>query len=395
MVTFFDRSGIWWLDRQTLQDFAAGRAFWRRKKIYIGMLDVEPKALKDRAYNFGSMVHVGDDKVTIETDIAVISIRLWYTKGNKAISRGKCVPRNWFVGSAKDTRGLKHGSLTKHGLFRYNINQVLPYTMCTPFSAGAVLDDIEPLWFVNQKFPDRDETNAFFTASRRKNAYRTIAGMYRCAAAAGISPERVWLGFGGLLGIVREGDFILNDNDIDMCINMSKDGKPERKYLEYLHQTGFFEPDKKHKDHFRKMVEKREKAPAWRKDPKCPVWTSIGPMGIEHEDGVKSCNWFWFNHNGYAWHSKGGKWTRPKKFDGKVFPYTDKDAAIAKGMPKELVAEMVPYNFHGVDIFIPKRAGACCDWWYPGWLRPAKGSSVKKVVMIVGKWEDKRTWRIV
>jgi hypothetical protein len=63
-------------------------------------------------------------------------------------------------------------------------------------------------------------------------------------------------------------------------------------------------------------------------------------------------------------------------------------------MPASLLKDLVTVNFEGVDVKMPLLAGMCCDWWYPGWAEERGGSSARKLVMAVGKWDDKKTWRV-
>ena len=402
MITFFDRTGTWFLEGETLRDFTIGHSIFRSQKLRLGLLDVDQRDLRRRCQAFGTAVRFADDKVKMDIGHHTLSINMYSSRANKATYRAKNVPLRWLVAPDKERKlamSRGGGSLSTNGTWRYSVDPILPYSLPCPYGSGALLDEQLPLWFVDVKRPkvDADKAsfgNLFFTPKRKKNAARLLEAMFRLGRQAGLE-ENMFLAFGALLGIVRGGDFIPHDTDLDLNIFMTKDGKAEKRYYKLLEKPGSFAPDKKDPDHWRTMFEKRKRGPEVRKDNGVPVWLSLGPLGPKSENGVKSCNWFWFEFNGYSWHSKGRKWVRPKKFDGTQFAYTSKDQAIAKGIPSPFVADRIPFMFHGVQVRIPRLAGTCLDWWYPGWMRPAKGSSAKKQILVIGKWGDQRTWRMV
>ena len=75
---------------------------------------------------------------------------------------------------------------------------------------------------------------AFFNYERKRLATEDLAICYDCAREAGIE-EHLFVNFGLLLGIVRDGDFIGHDDDIDMCLKADKiTAEQERKYIELL-----------------------------------------------------------------------------------------------------------------------------------------------------------------
>ncbi|MGW8324080.1 MAG: hypothetical protein ACWGNI_00160 [Desulfobacterales bacterium] len=216
---------------------------------------------------------------------------------------------------------------------------------------------------------------SYFNFDRKRKAIEDIATCYECAEKAGIK-DKLFINFGLLLGIVRENDFIGNDDDVDICVqadDISK--KQQEEYINYLDDHGlFFAREKKVK----------------RKDKDMYTWFSLR----KEQDRAKFCHWFGFNWSGYYWWSKGRKWVRASKFDETRWGYSDTDQGIALGIPSDYVKKLIWIKFKGIKIQIPEKYGHVLDWEYPGWPIPQSGSSRKQVVCIIPKWDTPRDWKI-
>ena len=217
---------------------------------------------------------------------------------------------------------------------------------------------------------------AFFNYDRKRYAIEDMATCYECAKKAGIK-NKLFLNFGVLLGIVRENDFIGNDNDVDMCVRT--DGvtiEQQNAYIEYLKE--------------KKMFFAREKA-ARRKDNGMAVWFTLR----RSVGRAKFCHWWGFDWQGFWWWSKGRKWVRQGKFNLDRWGYNNETEAMALGIPSEYVGKLMWIKFKGIKIQVPEKYGSVLDWEYPGWPIPQGGSSRKQVACIIQKWDTPRSWKIV
>lgn len=232
---------------------------------------------------------------------------------------------------------------------------------------------------------------SYFDSEKKKKAVESLSIMSECAQKAGIFDD--WfVGFGLLLGIVRERDFIGHDNDVDMCIRadniteeqelhyinlLAKEGKEvkELKRLEEYKNEGLFFARKKW------MI---------RKDTNRYVWFSLR----KRSDYPKFCHWMFYNHNNYAWHTKGKAWISEKKFKSDNYGYDTSYDAIMKGIPAQYIETLHTIDFYGIKINIPFMVGSCLDEWYPGWRVPMKGgSSLKRYICIVKDWNTPKKWK--
>ena len=240
-----------------------------------------------------------------------------------------------------------------------------------PMNAGEELDRFSLDWYnwpqwtnaKEVKFVPKTCNGEFFNPERKKNGHELIAKLLKCGEEAGIR-KKMFLAFGNLLGRALVSDFLWNDDDIDMCI-LADDIPQEqlRSYLTYCMRDGLCEG----RMHGPEMINKKY------------VWFSLGDRPIG-QNGVKACNWFWFKHGGYYWHSKGAKWN-PK--------YS------AKGIPLSIFDGTLIETYFGPNrIKVPEKVGSCLDWWYGQWMEEKNESSHAVVTMKIVDEENKKTWVI-
>ena len=240
-----------------------------------------------------------------------------------------------------------------------------------PKKLGLVLDKLDPNWSEypqlgrnKVKYIPKTVNGAYMTDKRVKNAHELISGMLAAGEKVGIR-NKMFLGFGGVLGYALIGDFLWNDDDVDMCI--LADGIPQetlRAYLIELKNGGY--------------CSKRLRGPRMIADKY--TWFSIGNKSKKHGSGCKACNWFWFKHGGYYWHAKGVNWR--EEFSAKGIPLT-----IFNGELKEV-------QFGPNRINVPKKIGECIDYWYGDWVEEKSHCSLRRVFMKVHDQKDRKTWKI-
>jgi len=203
-------------------------------------------------------------------------------------------------------------------------------------------------------------------------AIKIVGQLTECAKKAGIAHAH-FIGYGTLLGKIRENKPIAHDSDADMCILADKvDPEQELRYYEEIQKAGLFGA--------RKKIKKR-----W--DTNRFLWISVK----ERKRACKSCNWFQQRIDGYYYHSKGKDWI--KKLGPRLKPPVMEGEAIMKGVRAELLEELMPIDFCGVKTNIPVRYGEILDVWYPDWATPRKGGASKEeIVLIVNKWKEPQLW---
>ena len=248
-----------------------------------------------------------------------------------------------------------------------------------------------------------------YTEEKKRRAIEDIEIMLHCADHAGIR-HALFVGFGLLLGIIRDGDFIGHDDDTDRCILADKiTAEQETAYFRLLGEHGMFFArghwsTRKCLDGHRfdlgaiaRKTKQGEKGvdlgePDPEIEPHRLAWFTLRRMG----ENNKFCHWLMFPWNGYYWHTKSGRWVTRRKFDPNVIEFDkDNDDAIMKGIPQQHVEELMSIQFYGHDINIPVNYGACLDFWYTGWLIPMRGgASAKQVLCRVRDWLDERTWTV-
>jgi len=255
---------------------------------------------------------------------------------------------------------------------------------------------------------------SYFNIERKRQATDTLKACIQCAKKAGIN-HALYINFGLLLGIVRERDYISHDNDVDLCINQDLI-KPEQEilYRNYLKEAGVITQTR---DEYSVRLDENgyDELCIMEKDPEKIKYVIdnkelIGTYKNKEigrkvrltwftlrtkPDYPKFCHWFTFDWNGYTWHTKAGKWVKQSKFDHNRWDYKKTDEGIMKGFPAEFIEEFLSIDFYGLKVQIPKRFGSYLDCMYTNWLIPKnRGSSRKDTVCVVGKWSDKKTWRI-
>jgi len=220
-----------------------------------------------------------------------------------------------------------------------------------------------------------------------KRARATLEAVKECQLEAGIY-EHCFVSFGTCLGSVRPSKrpdgytrgFIGHDNDMDMGVYADRiTGDQEKRYIKLLEKAGLF-------DYRKKMTRRSDNGRL--------AWCSLRKYPLS-KGGVKMCHWFWFKHRGYYWHSKGGRWVSDLKFPVRQYHYKPNIEAIAKGTPAKYLEETMEVSFEGGKYNVPVMSGHCLDLWYPGWLVPKEGgTSSKKILLFIGRWSDKHSWRV-
>ena len=394
--------GAWFLDGDTLIEFIINRRISMRKAIEVGLLGVTEKQLMEVSEKMRNPIKkLSEDTYELivyyapDYNVPKVHVKLYKNLPNVEGENIIQCPT-----SKIDILRGKEGAMSQWGTWNYNIHELYKYTLPVPYRVGAFLDITRPGWFKTLKHDPRPKgPEIFFNPVRTKNAVHLMRLLHEAAEKSGFR-EYIFPGFGTLLGIIREGDFIQSDRDMDHCIMGPKITKlNEERFLvevakERENVTAWITETDTIKLHLLKgLYEGRERKPKRRTDNGRFLWTSCGHLRPSSQQGCKSCVWKWFEHDGYAWHSKGGKWVNGRKFNEDEFNYDPNSIqAIAKGIRAEYVSEFTQIQFKGIEINVPIKAGHCLDAWYPGWARPASGASRKINVLIIPDWSKPKGW---
>lgn len=229
----------------------------------------------------------------------------------------------------------------------------------------------------------------------REAAIRQLKKIKECAQKAGIE-HTMFLGYGTCLGVVRENDFLGHDGDCDVCFLADKITKEQEDYyLELIRGCGASPVETPkgcdpHKVTNKGLYRHRERKKI-RLDNNRVLWTSVK----WELNGIKTCQWFQQRWNGFYWHSKGNRWiSRIGRRLNLPIDY-ENTQAIMKGIPETYVEELKQVDIWGDKFRIPKMYGSALQFWYDDFMVPAKGKSAEKILCIVGKWEDKKTWKVM
>lgn len=188
--------------------------------------------------------------------------------------------------------------------------------------------------------------------------------------------DYTFLGYGSMLGAIRDNGIIEHDSDADICVLSDKISKrQEIRFYQYLHEYRLFE--ERHK-------EKR------RPDTGRLLWCSVKRF----KAGMKTCIWFQHPWNGFYWHSKGRNWI--SKIGHRLNPpIMSGIEAIGKGIFEDYFDDLVEVDWYHVPWKVPFKYGKCLDFYYPNWSTPKKGgASESEYLWIVPDWNKQDTWYI-
>lgn len=185
-----------------------------------------------------------------------------------------------------------------------------------------------------------------------------------------------FLGYGSMLGAVRDGGIIDHDDDADVCVLADKiEHTQENLFYKYLWDYGLFE--KRHKERRRHDTERL-------------VWCSLKKF----KNGMKTCIWFQQRWNGFYWHSKAKGWVGKigRRLDPPIPSHYE---GLSKGIPEEFFDKLVEIDWYHVPWKIPLDYGKCLDFYYPNWSVPKKGgASSTDYWWIVPSWRKPKEWYI-
>lgn len=394
LINFFDsycrrNKAVWFLDGNTLAEFVCNMRLIG--KINIGMIKTNANDLIQACEKYNYPTKYINKKIQIKINKIPV-----YVKINKKIDKNIICMSDEKV----DKLRRRDNTVSLAGTWRYNISLLHWYNFPIPYKFGTYLDKTMPLWFKNVNYLERT-TKGFFNKERSENAIELIYELQKCAKMAKFE-DYIFLGFGSLLGIIRENSFIGEDHDLDHCILGNKiTFQQEELFLREAHKKKTIiskrwneakrKYEKKAKEYEHGLFEGRKKPVERRSDNNRFLWTSCGHKHIKAEKGVKSCLWKMFLYKNMIWHSKGSRWISPRKFRGRVtIDYTEE--AIAKGIKAKYLENFIKMDFKGLTINVPELAGSCLDFWYPGWARPKPEKSSSDILMIIPKWIEPKTW---
>lgn len=388
---FFGRLGTWFLTGPSLVAFCCNRNIvgrtGKRVGIYIGLYGVTPEQLRVRCERYSFIIAEESGDCIIGAAFNETFIICLYNDGRKGTIRNEYLNHTFPKERLQCADDLceeyrQKSRFMSGGMWKVPLSETEALEFRLPYMVGAVLDAWNARWWDGVEYDPKiwRFNDVYFNPQRCANAVELIGQMYACGKAAGID-HAMFLGYGTLLGAIRQGGFIPSDRDMDMCIISDWITVDQANvYVDACKAAG--------------LGEHRWVTPQRRSDTGMPLWFSLGPKNPVSDNGIKSCNWFWFSHGGYWWHSKGGMWVSPTKFSKKKTQYNNSDAAIAKGVPATCLTKLTEAVFKGIPVRYPNNVGECLDHFYPCWPVPREGASAHEWVMVVEKWEDKNTWRV-
>jgi hypothetical protein len=197
------------------------------------------------------------------------------------------------------------------------------------------------------------------------------------ADKAGVS-QKMFIGFGTLLGCIRDRKLIEHDDDLDMCFLPMNPGEKEKYFIECQKARMF--------DGWKYPEKRVAKTPDGE-----ILWFSV----TDKEAQAKSCNWFFLDWNNYLWHTKGKLWVSDLSFNPKL-GWKPQDQALMLGAKKEYFEELVEVNLESIKVNAPSMAGTLCDFYYPNWFTPKEGgASAQDHIARVPDFLKPETWEII
>lgn len=382
---FFDRVGLWFLIGDSLAHYVCTGTIEGCEKVSVGLLDVSKEALFTRAASFGIKLNtIYDDHFSFERNGYDVEILLFNIHRKQTVintGTNTILNLSWIVADNDNLDSLrrKRVSMSNKGVWRRKID-LSRYQVNLPYWYGTILDETVPDWYrMYPKRPYPTTGEIFFTEERKENGRKLISGIYNAGEKAGIA-DRIFAGFGTCLGYLMYGDYVAKDRDMDMCI-LSDGMTPEqyKTYSDACYHVDVVKPS-------RWEISKRNDNEYY--------WFSVGYKNPVADYGCKSCNWFMFSWDKLLIHSKGGRWVNTRKINASA-GYSKEDEAVGLAQPIHTIPKLVTVDFNGVKMQIPSKPGSCCDWWYPGWCPEGDGASAHNVIVIIPKYSDRNTWRVV
>jgi len=201
---------------------------------------------------------------------------------------------------------------------------------------------------------------------------RTLSDCREAAIENGIY-KHLTLGYGTLLGMIRENGFIKHDDDADLVILADRiTPEQETVYFDKLRNIGLFNK----RDRVRR-----------RGDTGRLLWTSMKRT----KNDTKCCTWYFQRHDKWYFHGKGRDWVHKVGLRLEP-PLNPTYKAVLKGIQANLFDNMVERDFMGLKFYIPVLYGSILDTWYPNFAVPKGGSSWEDMLWIVPDWNKPKSW---